>query len=168
MKSKLFYLVVKTFLLTGTALLVLYALYVGITFAAGTISQAYDTSVPGITKVTYTCVGDASAGTFPSTGTAVSERNVDGFMFLAVTDPSGVTAPQDNYDIVVNDSLGCDVFGGELANRDETNTEQAMPKIGSHYGGRYVSGPVTVVISGTTEPAAGIVVELYWKETGMN
>ncbi|MEN6473759.1 MAG: hypothetical protein ABFD81_07090 [Syntrophaceae bacterium] len=50
-------------------------------------------------------------------------------ILLGVTDPDATDAPTDNYDGRVFDEYGCDMFGGALNDRDQTNSEQMMPYI---------------------------------------
>lgn len=47
----------------------------------------------------------------------------DGKLITLVTDPDGVAAPSDDYDIVINDADGLDVLVGAGADRDTANTE---------------------------------------------
>lgn len=50
---------------------------------------------------------------------------------LSVTTDPGATAPTDNYDITLTDSLGVDVFAGLGANRDTATTETFFPLTGN-------------------------------------
>lgn len=75
------------------------------------------------------------------------------YMFIGITDP-GSTAPTDNYDIVVTDSLGADVFGTALNNRDTTTSEQAAPIIGGTYGGRLAEGELTFTLTNNSVNSA--------------
>ena len=141
---------------------VLLALAVGVTslFGAGTVSQSTAYLGKGVYLTTFSCAGDTSDGSFPEFTT---DKNIDGKVLFVVTDPSGVTAPTDNYDIVFNDSTTCDVFGGELANRSTSVTQQAEPKIGSGYGPRYVNGPLTGVITNSSVTDARLTIYLYFE-----
>lgn len=95
-------------------------------------------------------VADDGNGSVPD---AVSTNAVQGFVMLGVTNP-GTTAPQDNYDITLADDDSCDVFGAELTNRDTAVSEQAMPKIGSYYGERYVNSVLTMALAGNNVNSA--------------
>jgi hypothetical protein len=76
------------------------------------------------------------------------------YITLVITNP-GSPAPTDNYDIVINDSDGVDVMGGTLANRDTSNSEQALPYIGSlAYGPRQIDGILTFSLSGNSVNSA--------------
>lgn len=96
--------------------------------------------------IDFDWVADDTDGSVPTTD---SVHVADGYVILVVTDP-GTTKPSDNYDITLKDSLGVDVMGGALDNRDDTLTEQAVPTIGSAQGGRYVAGVLTFGLTGNT------------------
>ena len=80
--------------------------------------------------------------------------------YMAITDP-GATAPTDNYDIVLNDENSADVFGGTLANRDTSNSEQAVPLIGAAYGDRPVTKSVQMEITNAGNTKGGTLVVLF-------
>lgn len=131
----------------------------GSALAAGTITQS-DVEVYLDTRVlTFTCTADASAHTFPVTA---SDGDLDGYVFLVVTDPDGTTAPTDNYDITLTDANSVDVMGGELSNRDTANSEQAVPLIDAVFGSRFVKGPLTITITNNSVDSAGIVVKVFY------
>lgn len=130
----------------------------GNVFAAGTVTQT-DVKVYGnVRLLTFTCTADASAHTFPPTASTV---DIDGFVFLVVTDP-GTTAPTDDYDITLTDANGVDIMGGELLNRDESNSEQAVPLIDGVFGSRYVKGVLTINISNNSVNSAVVVVKIFY------
>lgn len=52
--------------------------------------------------------------------------NIQGKLTRVVTNP-GATAPTDDWDVVLNDADGLDVFMGKGANRDTANSEQFTP-----------------------------------------
>lgn len=136
--------------------------WVSIASAAGTVTQSYtktDRYVDEtVRELTFSWTGDASDGTVPATATTAA---VNGYVFMAVTNP-GSTAPTDNYDITLTDADGVDIFGAELSNRDTTNSEQAVPKIGSAtYGSRYVNSVLTLNITGNSVVSATGVVRIY-------
>ena len=88
------------------------------------------------------------------TATAFSdyiEKEIQGmYCIMAVTNP-GSTAPTDNYAIVLNDADGCDIFGGELNNRDTATSEQAVPKMGNVYGARPIlTSSLTFTLTGNS------------------
>lgn len=92
--------------------------------------------------------------------TSTAGPSVYGYIVLVVTDP-GATAPTDDYTITLTDPNSVDVMGGALADCDESNTEQWLPKIGNIYGSRFVNGPLTLNISDNTEDSATGVVYVY-------
>jgi len=86
-------------------------------------------------KATVTWVADDGDGSVPTAG-IVSPKN--GYVILGITDP-GSTAPQAAYDITVTDSLGADVFGGNLGDLSATATERAFPAdAGGNEGAQFV------------------------------
>lgn len=91
---------------------------------AGTVTVSY-TQLTTHKLVSVSWVGDASGGSVPDTVIGLG-----GFVSKVVTNP-GSTAPTDNYDLACGDpsDTALDVFGGALANRDQTNTEQVYPVI---------------------------------------
>jgi hypothetical protein len=120
-------------------------------------TEIWNRDLPGrVDKLRITWTADTD-GSYTDYTTA---ENMDGYVFMVVTNP-GATAPTDNYDITLADSDGCDVSGGELANRDTANTEQIIPKIGNTYGGRFVAGPLTLGISNNSINSATGEVIIY-------
>ena len=110
-------------------------------------------AVTGVTDPQETLRGfndsDVEITTVTVTGTTGSyqvEAEICGFLSFVMTDP-GATAPDDNYDVVITDDDVVDIMGGELANRDTSTSEQAMPKMGNSYGPRFVCGYPTITIS---------------------
>ena len=138
---------------------------------AGTITATfkdYSSERINMKLIKFACVADAASspyGDFPTgqdtTTLGISLDKIKGWsVVLVVTDPGAVASPPtDDYDIVINDDYGCDVMGGELTNRDTAITEQAMPKIGSHYGPRLVETALTPVITNNT--VAGATIDIY-------
>lgn len=87
-----------------------------------------------IYRITWTA--DDADGSVPA---AITASDVYGFVELVITNP-GAVAPTANYDIVITDEEGCDVLGGEGADRSATVSEQVFPKAGNAYGKRPVNG----------------------------
>lgn len=85
----------------------------------------------------------------------------EGLAFMGITIPDGTTAPTANYDITILDDDGVDIFGGELENRSATLKEQAVPAIGSTFGGRYFSGVLRLAIANNVVNGAKGKVKLY-------
>lgn len=110
-------------------------------------------------RILMAVTADASGGSVDNVDT---EKNIDGEVLFVVTDP-GATVPTNDYDITLADSQGCDILGSEGDNRSSTTTQQAMLKIGNHYGPRYVEGPLTLGISGNSVNSALINVYIYFR-----
>lgn len=111
-----------------------------------------------IRKKVITITADSGDGSVPNTA-----MGLRGWVFMVVTNP-GSPAPTDDYDIVLNDSNGFDIMGGTLANRDQTNTEQAFPLlVGTTYGQRYVDGSLTMALSNNIVNSAQIVINIYYE-----
>jgi len=127
-----------------------------ITHAAGTCSVTPTSISRDFYCITYTWTADASDGSVPAT----ASPKVTGYVVLAITDP-GATAPTDNYDITLTDEDDVDVFGGNLANRDTANSEHAVPKIGSVYGGRFVNSALTMNLSNNSVNSATGELKVY-------
>ena len=111
--------------------------------SSGTVTQTYTKVTPDVRCLTYSWTGDASDGKVSATPSIVS---IDGYIILVITNPGG-TAPTTLYDITLTDGDSIDVMGGQLADRSATLTEQVVPKIGTVYGGRWVSGILTLNIT---------------------
>jgi len=114
------------------------------------------TGTHGLVKVHIAWVGDSGDGSVPETAFD-STDTVDilgRYCALGVTVPDDTAAPSDNYDIEILDEYGCDIFGGELQNRDTANTEQAVPKIGNAYGTRLCAGGMTFKLTNNTVGSA--------------
>jgi len=128
--------------------------------AAGTVVQTV-TDDGDIRIVTMTWTGDASAGTLPSTAFSSTTMNsVRGwYLTQAITDP-GATTPTDDYDIVLNDSSGLDLMSGNLADRDEANTEVAFPDTIT----RPIDTTLTFVVSNTTKASGLGVTKFYFSK----
>lgn len=126
-------------------------------WAAGTVTQTLTGQGRYIDLLTYSWTGDASNGSVPATE---SQWPIDGYIIMVVTNP-GSPAPTDNYDITLTDTDGVDTMGGELTDRDTVNSEQAVPKIGSVYGTRWVSGKITLNITNQSVAGAKGVVKVY-------
>lgn len=124
---------------------------------AGTVTEKAEQSGK-MGKLTLSWTADASAATVP----AYTTKDFLGFVTMVTTNP-GATAPTDNYDITITDSDGVDIMGGELANRDTTNTEQATPLVGATYRDRHVIGKLTLNISGNAVNSATGTVVIYYE-----
>jgi hypothetical protein len=130
--------------------------------AVGTCTITYSQSRPGIKRVTWDWVCDAS-GNVSGTDT----KALNGEVLRFVTNPDAV-APTDNYDITLNDEDGFDIANGLLANRDTLNTEQVVPVfetiVGANtYGNRgtVIDGKLSLVVASAGNAKAGRLVMYY-------
>jgi len=131
----------------------------GFVFAAGTVTQDLTrNNRTHVHKLVFSWTGDTSNGTVPATASSVP---IDGYVFMVTTNP-GSPSPTDGYDITLTDSDGVDIMGGELLARDETDSEQAVPKVDAVYGARYVSGTVTLTISSNSVHGAKGTVNVFF------
>lgn len=127
-------------------------------WAAGTITETWMAIGVRDYVLKFTCTADAADGSFPSYQTV---KAVDGWVYLITTDPGSI-APTDDYDIIIKDREGVDISGGMLANRDESNSEQIIPKINNNYVSRRVYGPLTIEITNNSVNSASVVVSVYF------
>lgn len=105
-----------------------------------------------IQVITFTCGTDTAAS---ATYANVTTKPLFGYVFMAETNP-GATGPTDNYDIVLNDADGADIFGGNLMNRDTSNTERAVPAIVG-----WVDGPLTLAVTNNSVNNATFVLKVW-------
>jgi hypothetical protein len=127
---------------------------------AGTISESLTCDVAPVKVVTFTCTADSSDGSYPATTVSA---NIKGRLLQIVTDPQS-TAPQDNYDITVTDSVGADLLLGVGANRDTSNTEVAIVESNGAHSVVAETDTLTLTITNNNVNSAGIVIKLYWSE----
>ena len=126
--------------------------------AAGTCTVT-QRAIGNIRTITATCTADAADGSFPNTTLPV----IEGRLLALVTNP-GATAPQDEYDVTVEDQHGHNVLQGVGANRDTANTEKAAIV----YSGTGTHPPVddgdtlTLKIAGNNVNSAQTVVTIYY------
>ena len=109
------------------------------------------TGTHGLVKVVIDWLADDANASVPDT--AFDSDDMVGILgrycVIGITDP-GSPAPTTDYDIVINDEYGCDIFGGEINNLSATVTEQAFPKAGNGYGNRPCAGTLTFSLSGNS------------------
>ena len=124
----------------------------GMAVAAGSCTATTTGTRQNVIVVTWTCVGDASNGSYPATASSVGVR---GWLYAADTIP-GTTQPTDNWDATITDANGYDLMTGALANRDTANAERAVPTKTA-----WVDGPITLTITNNSVNSANIVVKAY-------
>jgi len=118
--------------------------------------QATPQDAKAIQLLTITWTGDASNGSVPT----ITCPAISGFVILGVTDP-GSTAPTTLYDVNMYDSDSGPVFGGAMADRSATASEQAMPLVGGTYGPRWINGATTVTVTNNSVNSATGTIKIY-------
>jgi hypothetical protein len=105
-------------------------------------------------------IADSGDGSF----VPVTTVSIEGWAFMGITVPgvSPAVVPTDQYDITLLDADGVDIFGGELTNRSSTLKEQAVPKIGSVWGKRRVTGVLELVIINNSAHGASGKLKVYF------
>lgn len=113
--------------------------------------------------LTFSCVADASDGSYPSTATSDTITGaIKGFYVTEARTSPGLPAPTTLYDIVLNDAAAIDLMGGTLANRSATLPERAIPMLASGiYGATAVDGAVTLVITNNVVQSAATTVKVF-------
>lgn len=121
------------------------------------------TDPSGARVLTFAWTADAADGSVPATAiTANMAKVLSGLKaVLAITNP-GTTAPTDNYDIVISDPDGVDIFGDALLNRDTSNSEQARPAISTLAGERLVNGVLTFTLTNNSVNSATGTCKVYF------
>lgn len=113
------------------------------TLGASSVTQTWTVATKDVSILTFSWTADTD-GSVTSTA---SDRAVDGFVVLVVTDP-GTPAPTAGYDIALEDADGVDIMGHQLEDRGSTDSEHAVPWVRSQVApqGRWVSGFLTLVV----------------------
>jgi len=111
--------------------------------AWATCTAEFTTAGSPVELLTFTCQTDTAGS---ATITGVTSPAIRGWVFQAETNP-GTEAPTDNYDIVLNDAAGADVFNAALMNRDTANTELAWPLVGTIPTRSFVDGTLAIVVT---------------------
>jgi hypothetical protein len=92
--------------------------------AAATVTQV-SKNYGKFKALTVTCTTD---------GAGVQERTVlnlpDGILLMHVETDPGSPAPTDNYDLYIYNSMGVDIMGGALIDRDTADSEVVQPQMG--------------------------------------
>ncbi len=114
---------------------------------------------PQMAKLTLTCVGDASDGSFPATilNDLQTEYDLRGLQFYSIKVIPGVTPPTDSSDITITDEDGVDLLGAK-----GTNIISATLKTWALFGpagysvSALITGDVTINISNNIVHSATI------------
>jgi len=133
-------------------------------FSASSFTESYGYLGSNIYSLTlnWTAAADGSVTSYTTAAT------IKGYIFTAVTNPdttAGGLAPTDDYDITITNSQGIDLFGGALADRDSTNSENAVPLLtpGVYYT-PIANEKVIIGISNNSVNGAKGKLILYWEE----
>ena len=131
------------------------------TVSSSTVNTIVTQSGQVIKKVTISWVGDAANGTIPNT----TISGLCGYCIKVVTNP-GSPAPTANYDIAFGDpdDTTLDAFGGQLADRHTTNTEQVYPKVTGSLTPVFLCGDYQLQITNQSVNSATGTITLYIKE----
>jgi hypothetical protein len=110
-------------------------------------------------KVTLTCTGDASDGSFPATNinTLVKALGYDirGMKISEVKAAPGATAPTDATDVEITDENGIDILGARGTNLiDATSKTYIVPGPASQHQPVLVTGDLTIAITGNSVHSA--------------
>jgi hypothetical protein len=150
--------------LTLAMLLVFIAAFATGAFAEGSVTVSKSTVNGGdIEIVSFAFIANATGvATVPATSSStVYPGDKAGYILKMVTDP-GATAPTDDYDITLIDATtGADLMGGEGANRDTANSEEAAPKIGNAYAANFAPVAFTMTLTGNSANSATGTVYVY-------
>jgi hypothetical protein len=120
---------------------------------AGTVIYSTNDIILGndiIQEHIWDWVADSSDGTVPDTA---SDDTVLGYVMLGETNP-GAPAPTALYDVVLTNANDVDIFGGEHADRSASVSEEAMPKVGSAYGDRFINSVLTFALDNNSVNSA--------------
>lgn len=163
-------------ILNTTMLLVLVAY--GQAWAVGTVTQTVATVCEPSTSVcfktlTFVCIADASAATYPSTAiSAANHAQLKGWALMMGSTLNGATAPTALWDIAITEG-GVDVLGTAGADRPGTTavSSQFRPLTSTSYlmpGLRPVADTWTLAITGNAVNSAVATIKLffvplYWK-----
>ena len=134
-----------------------------------TVTYGYDqASNLKVVKIAWT---DSPSLTLESQKTGINAFLAGWSCYLAETIPgSGGAIPDDNYDIVITNTAGTDIFGTALTNRSQTSKETALPLVdGGASKGPFPIKPtqletdaLTVTVTGQTNANGTGVIYLYF------
>ena len=112
---------------------------------ASSVTVTEEAHGKGFRKITFDWTGHTD-GVVTKVATS---KVYTGKVEVLITDPDGVAAPTDNYDVTVTDDEDYDILVGAGANRDTANTETVLS---ASLGAVFEStiGPV-VINSGTSK-----------------
>ncbi len=73
----------------------------------------------------------------------------------------GATTPTADYDVVINDANGVDLFGGALGDCSATVTKTSFPFDATVYGSKIITGALTPVVSNAGDTKTGSIVLFF-------
>ena len=76
---------------------------------------------------------------------------ITGYIVRAVTNPDDSDAPTDDYDITLLDEDGVDVMGGNLIDRDTSDSEQVTPS-----SPPYIDSDLTLTVASAGDTKKGV------------
>ena len=95
-----------------------------------------------------------SSGNFTATATT---QEINGMVLMAEHVPSATAIPTDQYDVVLNNDQGIDVFGGALGNLSNTTAGETMPLLNGNYTAIPVMGTLTFDVTNAGNSKAGTI-----------
>lgn len=111
-----------------------------------------------VTVIEYS-LNAASGGSYSN---VLADRNVKGLLFLALSDPSTLTAPTANWDYSVVVQNGLDAMGNAGLNRSATVTEIVKPLDSNGSATAMpIEGRPELRISSNSNSGAGIIIKLF-------
>ena len=118
-----------------------------------------------IHKLQLTCTMDSTDGSYDDF--TLTEK-FEGRLLDLITNPSGTTAPQDNYSITLKDQHGHDVLEGVGATRDTADTEKAPIVYAGTAIHPYVDDSDVLILDiiGNNVNSAITVIEIYYSLGG--
>ena len=133
--------------------------------AAGACTQSlaqFKTANPNLMVLTFTCLGASDDGSFPSISTTNAiTSEITGWYISEVRTYPGTKSPQNQWDIVINDSDGFDLMGGTLADRAQT-AQRALPLWTTGlYASIPIYGTLAVVITGTNVTVSTSIIKIF-------
>lgn len=128
-------------------------------FGAGTCTYTLGPLGPtALYKMTFTCTGDASTGSFPSTTVSnVQTSVIQGYHVQTVLFLPGSTAPTNGYAATVVNSVSVDYLSGQASSLSSTTPNQ----YGMTASSPPIDNTVTLAITGNSVASANVTVVLY-------
>lgn len=130
-----------------------------------TITQDHRGTLTKLSIVTIEWVADEN-GVVPEVDFPQEIQNKIGSFYanLAITIPSQISPPSNNYNIEILDENNIDIYGSNLNNRSNTNNEQTIPQVLPYIlGPRQVFyTPLKFKLTNNTEANSSGILKLYF------